>query len=197
MFWDGCVPDDASEVEHNSLWFYGKCAMSAYSGNGQIICGISCRWALGGSNATHDHDWVVPFYPINSTENCPDLSDQNESSVANPQQINVTETCFVMRSTGDSRCRYTGWNNLSIYNPEKNNLDIAYCLAQPVQESCKVALSTTLLVCVTGCTILQALLCAWVYRRLKTQNPLTTPGDAIDSFISEPDPCTEGMSLVS
>lgn len=198
FFWDAFVPDDALEPEHNSLWFYGKCAMSAYSGNGQTICGNSCRWDLGGSNATQD--WVLPFFPINSTENCKVLptGDQNSSSIIdNPEQINLTEDCFVMRSTGDERYRYADWNDSSIYNPTQNELIVDYCLARPVQESCKVALSTTLLVCVTGCAILKAILCVWVYCRLRAQNPLTTPGDAINSFISEPDHYTVGMSLVS
>lgn len=34
-------------------------------------------------------------------------------------------------------------------------------------------------------------------RRFRTQNPLTTPGDAINSFISEPDTYTMGMSIIS
>lgn len=199
-FWDTFVPDDTSEPEHNSLWFYGKCAMSAYSGNGQTICGNSCRWALGGSNATQD--WVLPFFPINSTADCKvswtgDEGNWNSSSIANPKQINLTEDCFVLRSIGDDRYQYADWNDSSIYKPTQNDLHVDYCLARPVQESCKVALSTTLLVCVTGCAILKAILCVWVYCRLRTQTPLTTPGDAINSFISEPDPYTVGMGLVS
>lgn len=168
-FWDAYVPDDASEPEHNSLWFYSECAMSAYSGDGQTNCGNSCRWALGGQNATGD--WMVPFYPINST---------TERSVLN---------------SGDNG--YADWNNPSIYYPEQNKLNVAYCLVQPAQASCKVAMSTTLLVCVTGCAFLKMILCTWVYCRLRPQNPLTTPGDAINSFISEPDPHTAGMSLLS
>lgn len=196
-FWDAYIPDDTSEPEHNSLWFCGKCAMSAYSGNGQTICGNSCRWALGGSNATKE--WVLPFFPINSTAECSNsrYTAYDSSFIDNPAQINLTAQCFVMRPIGDNAYRYADWNNSSIYNAKQNDLNIDYCLARPVQESCKVALSTTLLVCVTGCTILKAILCVWVYCRLRTQNPLTTPGDTINSFISEPDTCTRGMSLIS
>lgn len=202
-FWDAHVPDDTSEPEHNSLWFYGKCAMSAYSGNGQTICGNSCRWALGGSNATKE--WVVPFFPINSTADCENrwaeedgrYAPYNSSFIDDTTQINLTAQCFVMRSIGDEGYRYADWNNSLIYNANQNDLNVDYCLARPVQEFCKVALSTTLLVCVTGCAILKAILCVWVYCRLRTQNPLTTPGDAINSFISKPDKYTMGMSLIS
>lgn len=166
-FWDDYVPDDASTSELNSLWFYGECNMSAFPGDSETICGNSCRWALGGSNATQD--WVVPFYPINSTS------------------FNSTSR--------DSR--YPDWNNTSIYDAKNNELNIAYCLVQPVKELCKVALSTTLLVCVTGCAVLKLTLCVWVYYRLRPQDPLVTPGDAMDSFISTPDPYTAGMSLLS
>lgn len=87
-----------------------------------------------------------------------------------------------MRTIGENGYRYADWNNSSIYNPKRNDLNVDYCLARPVQESCKVALSTTLLVCVTGCAILKATLCVSVYFRLRTQKPLTTPGDAIESL---------------
>lgn len=103
--------------------------------------------------------------------------------------------CFVMRlEYGD---KYADWNDSSIFSPKQNDLEIEYCLARPVQESCKVALSTTLLVCVTGCAILKTALCALVYFYLRRQNLLVTPGDAINSFISEPDHHTVGMSLLS
>lgn len=166
LFWDAYVPDDASESEHNSLWFYGNCHMSAVSSYGLTSCENSCINATGGVNPSQD--WILPFYPDTFTA----------SGVARHS----------MRSS---------LLNSSVYNFEYNNLDIDYCLARPVQELCKVALSTTLLVSVTGCAILKAALCVWVYYRLGSQKLLTTPGDAIDSFISEPDPYTAEMCLLS
>lgn len=196
-FWDDFFPNESPETVSNSLWFYGKCAMSAYSGDGLNKCQNSCRWALGGSNVTKD--WVVPFYPIHSNGACSLGSnaslDWHDPTLDSPGLNWKFRRCFVMHLAEDGK--YADWNDSSIFSPEQNDLNIEYCLARPVKESCKVALSTTLLVCVTGCAILKTVLCALVYFHLRRQNPLVTPGDAINSFISEPDHHTVGMSLLS
>lgn len=169
-FWNTYVPDDASEPEHNSLWFYGNCTMSSRSENGLKTCFNSCQRALNGSSTTRN--WTIPFYTNETTAS---HVAQQSSSIYNNGML----------------------PSFSAYNFEYNNLSIDYCLARPVQELCKVALSTTLLVSVTGCAILKAILCIWVFYRLRSQQPLTTPGDAINSFIIEPDPHTAGLCLVS
>lgn len=53
-------------------------------------------------------EWVVPFFPINSTASCFELrpgdeGHRNSSSIENPKQINSIEYCFVVPSKGDSR----------------------------------------------------------------------------------------------
>lgn len=117
----------------------------------------------------HTDDFVITFYPDPSTANAAIQRGMGKSSVNMP----------------------------SAYNWDYNNLNIDYCLAQPAEQSCKVALSTTLLACVTMCAISKAVLCAWVYYRLRKENLFVTPGDAIESFVSKPDRYTAGMCIVS
>lgn len=169
-FYGPSVPDNAQDSEYNSLWFYGECEMSAFSDGGAIHCGNSCNWS---QNFTKDS--VISFYP----------------------EVSFANSAIAQATSPDFGYGYDWEDNNHGYDWEYNNLTIAYCLAQPVHQSCKVTLSTALMVCVTVCAVLKAILCALVYYRLRSQRPLVTPGDAIESFVSTPDSYTIGMCLVS
>jgi hypothetical protein len=78
------------------------------------------------------------------------------------------------------------------------NLNIQYCLAEPVDRVCHVGLSSTLLLAVAICVFAKtatAILVTVVLTR-QNQQPLVTLGDAIESFIRQPDPNTLGMCTV-
>ncbi|KAK6071718.1 hypothetical protein SCUP515_07722 [Seiridium cupressi] len=78
------------------------------------------------------------------------------------------------------------------YNDSYNNLNVEYCLAQPISQICKIGVSNSLILIVLACISLKLATCAIVVWNLP-QVSLVTPGDAMESFICRPDPRTEGM----
>ncbi|KAI5860053.1 hypothetical protein GGS23DRAFT_607060 [Durotheca rogersii] len=90
----------------------------------------------------------------------------------------------------DTQCRLT-----SGLQPGTFDLSVKYCLAEPLERICHVALSPILLLSVTLCVILKtcvAILAMIVLSR-NNQAPLVTLGDALESFIERPDSATAGM----
>ncbi|KAI0386995.1 hypothetical protein F5Y04DRAFT_288784 [Hypomontagnella monticulosa] len=79
--------------------------------------------------------------------------------------------------------------------PGAVDLSVKYCLAEPIERICHVALSPTLLLAVTICVIFKTCTAIVVTIVLSRQNqaPLVTLGDAVESFIEKPDPVTAGM----
>ena len=72
---------------------------------------------------------------------------------------------------------------------------VKYCIAEPTQPSCTMELSPQLLVAAIVCNVVKVaililLLCS-------TFTPLVTIGDAIASYIDEPDPSTKDLGAIS
>ncbi|KAK8069262.1 hypothetical protein PG994_005878 [Apiospora phragmitis] len=63
-------------------------------------------------------------------------------------------------------------------------------------ETCQVRVSSTLLLVVLACVITKIVICSVLVWRLN-HTSLVTPGDAIESFVSSPDPVTFGASTLS
>ncbi|KAK7981155.1 Cytochrome-b5 reductase [Apiospora arundinis] len=80
------------------------------------------------------------------------------------------------------------------YNNGLSSLAVEYCLADlaPSKE-CKVIAANRLVFVTTVCILFKIILCAVVLGVLR-EGSIVTPGDAMDSFISEPDPATLGLS---
>lgn len=76
------------------------------------------------------------------------------------------------------------------------NVDVRYCLVEEKEPVCKVGLMTPLLCVTVFCVIIKTILCIFVVSKLSDQ-PLVTPGDAIESFIVLPDPNTVGQATMS
>ncbi|KAI0836750.1 hypothetical protein F5Y06DRAFT_288376 [Hypoxylon sp. FL0890] len=79
--------------------------------------------------------------------------------------------------------------------PGTYDLSVKYCLAEPLDRICHIAMSPTLLLSVTLCVIFKtctAIVVTVVLSR-RNQPPLVTLGDAMESFIERPDPVTAGM----
>jgi hypothetical protein len=76
---------------------------------------------------------------------------------------------------------------------------VLYCLAQPATESggqCTISLSITLLCVVTVCNLIKAI-CLTLVLMATNFHPLATVGDAISSFIKQPDITSAGLGLIS
>lgn len=72
-------------------------------------------------------------------------------------------------------------------------LEALYCLVEPIEEACGVRISNVALLASWIFTALKALVCLVVVIKFRHENPLVTPGEAVDSFISAPDASTAGM----
>ncbi|KAI0012703.1 hypothetical protein F4779DRAFT_625800 [Xylariaceae sp. FL0662B] len=83
----------------------------------------------------------------------------------------------------------------SALQPGTFDLSIEYCLAEPLDRICHIALSPTLLMGVTICVIVKTCTAIIVTLALtqRKQRPLVTLGDAMASFIEKPDPVTVGL----
>ena len=73
---------------------------------------------------------------------------------------------------------------------------VQYCLSEPVEEQCRVQISLVILGAVVACNAIKALWMLLTIRYQKSQ-PLVTIGDAIESFLQDPDRSTYGMCLAS
>lgn len=72
---------------------------------------------------------------------------------------------------------------------------VQYCLSQPVQERCKFQFSLPIMVVVISCNLIKAI-CMGFMAWKRDKAPLVTLGDAIASFLDQPDPTTEGNCAV-
>lgn len=79
--------------------------------------------------------------------------------------------------------------------PGALNLSNVYCLAEPLDGRCHIALLPTLLMGVTLCAIIKTCTAVVITRTLSRQNQtsLVTLRDAIASFLEESDPATAGL----
>ncbi|KAI0848973.1 hypothetical protein F5Y00DRAFT_269901 [Daldinia vernicosa] len=74
-------------------------------------------------------------------------------------------------------------------------MTIKYCLAEPYSRVCKVGISNALLLLVIICTFIKSVQCGIIVWKLPHYS-LVTPGDAIASFITNPDPYTIGLGTL-
>lgn len=78
-----------------------------------------------------------------------------------------------------------------------STLQAAYCLAEPWVAPCELHVQNTTLMIVCIFCLVKAVVCLVSIIMLRHDNPLITPGDAIESFIAVPDPHTEDMCWAS
>ena len=151
----------------NPLWYSTQC--STYRKTISRYCTHMCKGALGldSSYTTEDED-------------------------ARPIESNWT---IAFRDLQNSRYLQENRTNSYHYNEQLNNLKVRSCQVQPVQYTCKVGLSNMLLLTVVFCVFIKVTYCTLVVLKLP-QTSLITPGDALDSFISQPDMRTAGLGTL-
>lgn len=180
--------EDTYMSQPNSLWFSSPCfKIASDSPDG---CKNSCTGPLG-------------------------LSESMDKPMINETELKASKWEYPWLRSGDSisalRSRSTlgktvysrTWAPISsqyecyglprpLYkNDSTNNIRVQYCLAEPFEPVCKLAISNILLLVVTGCIFTKLILCMSVVLAL-SDDPLVTPGDAVVSFIIVPDPTTIG-----
>ncbi|KAH9897397.1 hypothetical protein F4778DRAFT_771847 [Xylariomycetidae sp. FL2044] len=116
-----------------------------------------------------------------------------------PEVINslgFSAHCRVPRTTSrEQTCRDSCLGALGVestYEAEFAALRVRHCLAKPIQPTCQAVVSNMLLLIVMLCTTVKTVQGSIVLWKLPTAS-IVTPGDAIESFLSDPDPHTEGL----
>lgn len=89
--------------------------------------------------------------------------------------------------------------NEKVYQPAYQTMQARYCLSEKYEAPCRLSIVNSLLLSVCLMCAFKCLLCVLVLRlRVWGQeNPLMTPGDAIASFIMNPDDETKGMCTLT
>lgn len=77
------------------------------------------------------------------------------------------------------------------------SLDLIKCYSEPVKEQCKISLIPAFLAAVIACNIIKAGCCLLALLITQMDPPLVTTGDAIQSFLKDPDTYTRGRCLVA
>ncbi|TRX96986.1 hypothetical protein FHL15_002292 [Xylaria flabelliformis] len=162
-FWNQYVPPR----EQNHLFFDAQCVMFAsFNTSGKTTCVNTCSSAMG------SHDLV-----INSTQNAV----WYYSFESDPALVAVNS--FYGRKHAD-------WHPIDFTNLQigASILSVEYCLAQPLESTCRVGLSPILLHLVTICVVgkTSAAILVTLLQSRQNQPPLVTLGDAIVSFIETP-----------
>ncbi|KAF6818735.1 hypothetical protein CSOJ01_01688 [Colletotrichum sojae] len=84
-----------------------------------------------------------------------------------------------------------GWpSNATLLN---ETLTVEYCLSEPVARVCRVRVNKNIFMTVCLIALGKSYLCVAVLHHVWRTQPLATIGDAVDSFIRQPDPSTRGM----
>lgn len=81
-------------------------------------------------------------------------------------------------------------------NVSVSRIPVSYCLARPTQPHCKVDIAVSLLVVVVTCNFIKVT-CFIIATIAWKFEPLATVGDAVASYLNNPDPTTQGLALAS
>jgi len=107
--------------------------------------------------------------------------------------------CDQRKAMGNDSCLYEIDNikgNTKNWTVSGGNRTIDHCLVQETDEHCKLQVSLTMsLICIG--TITFKVLVMFVAALFVNETPLMTTGDAIESFMKDPDPYTQGMCMAS
>lgn len=86
-----------------------------------------------------------------------------------------------------------------IFNEPYTTMKVQYCLSERFEPRCRLTIENKIFVAVCAACALKCLLCT-LYLILRSGGdgePLLTPGDAIESFITKPDDETKGMCTLN
>lgn len=176
QFWDPQIPPDSL----NSLWYSAPCTLYRYGDYGEAsgakICGSSS-----------------PPTPYDSVTVQPGCS----GALGEPSGVDWIGTTKLQGSwTIPFRPANMTIPSAFGYDAKFSELPVKHCMAEPNPDyTCKLGLAPPLLLVVIGCVFIKGAICAGILFRL-TDNSLVTPGDAISSFISQPDPNTIKLSTM-
>ena len=88
-------------------------------------------------------------------------------------------------------------NSTDYYANKHSTTPVTYCISETVKAVCGFHVNTVVIFAVIGCNIGKLIGVAFVAYGSLGGEPLTTMGDALDSFLRKPDRATAGMCLLS
>lgn len=136
---------------------------------------------------------VNPSSPsYRSTNNCGNILG---ISVHGPGYYSSDETPHFMFRDGDAYVGIIANETERGYRAIRPELDIKSCLAKKV-ETCQVQVSNGLLLLVLSCVLVKVVTCIIILWNQQDAS-LVTPGDAIESFITNPDIYTRGLATLN
>jgi hypothetical protein len=95
------------------------------------------------------------------------------------------------------RAKIQGYRaSVSTWRPLHSTAPIAYCLSERLPDVCKVQSSLQILIIVVILNAFKAFLMFYIAFAVR-ESPILTIGDAVASFLREPDPATTDMCLAS
>ncbi|KAI1764186.1 hypothetical protein GGR53DRAFT_530815 [Hypoxylon sp. FL1150] len=183
-YWARYVPAD----QPNHLFFSTQCQMYAETAiNRPTQCRNTCSAALGETSNENGDDMLL------LTPNWEFSFFSGWETMVNGSEIYVYQLDGYPNITSVSGSLFT-----SGLQPGTSNITVQYCLAEPLERVCHIALSPTLLLAVTLCVIFKTITAILVTVILSRRNqaPLVTLGDAMESFIEKPDRITAGLCTI-
>lgn len=107
--------------------------------------------------------------------------------------------CDQRKASGNDSCLYEIDNirgNTKNWTVSAGNRTIDHCLVQETNEHCKLQVSLTMsIICIA--TITFKVLVMFAVAIMVNETPIMTTGDAIETFMKDPDPYTQGMCMAS
>lgn len=151
--------------ETNSLWYSTSCGVSrAQLASNQVNSDCHNGWA--GALGLDISKTMSPEAPLPSESNWRLVFHQSED-------LNMEEVAMG-------------------YNHKFDAFNVRSCRVKEASVRCNIGLSNALPLAVSACIFVKVLQCT-ILVLLLAHTSLVTPGDAIESFISEPDPRTVGL----
>ncbi|GKZ80632.1 hypothetical protein AnigIFM56816_004858 [Aspergillus niger] len=152
---------------------------------------------------TSDADLELDWSGLNKTERT-DLKTKLE---ANPTQEQLkayirhrdwSNTTFADSVTITSSCTYEDWYKYFMYGAPDRNLafPIEYCLSQKTGDQCRLLYHMPIGVVMIICILLKVV-CLICLVNIDRRTRFLTVGDAVSSYLQNPDPLTKGWCMLS
>lgn len=175
QFWDPQIPPNRL----NSLWYSAPCRLERI-----------------GSGHVFNFPWIC-ISSLPGDDLLSGFSNGCSGALGDPSGVDWIDTTKLQ---GSWRIPFR-LANMTIptsfgFDNRFSELPVKHCMAEPNPDhTCKLGLAPPLLLIVIGCVFIKSVICAGILFRLN-DNSLVTPGDAISTFISKPDPNTSGLATM-
>ncbi|KAK8108190.1 uncharacterized protein PG998_010203 [Apiospora kogelbergensis] len=173
----------------NSLWYYTQC--THHKRPSDTLEDVSCEEPSHGDNAVCSG--ALGYYWDRMQHNPRGIWQADALREYDQNMMKSSEEAWSIMFKNRTGPFSTIEQKLG-YNDSFSTLSVAYCLAhRGPTEKCKVNVANNILLVVVICVFCKVSICTLVVVLLPAES-LVTPGDAINSFLCQPDVTTSGVS---